>query len=47
MDELDFSSTSPQPTPKPAPTPAAPTPLASLYTPAVALQFFKAAGELI
>ncbi len=47
MDELDFSSTSPQPTPKPAPTPAAPIPLASLYTPAVALQFFKAAGELI
>ena len=46
MDELDFSSTSPKPVPKAAPTPAAPTPLATLYKPAVALEFFKAAGQI-
>lgn len=46
MDELDFSSTSPKPVPKPATPPPAPTPPSAQYKPAVALQFFRAAGQV-
>lgn len=46
MDELDFSSTSPKPVPKPAAPPPAPIPPSAQYKPAVALQFFRATGQL-
>ncbi|HXC39982.1 MAG TPA: cyclic nucleotide-binding domain-containing protein [Burkholderiales bacterium] len=41
MDELDFSSATPRPA-----APGAPPPPAAVYKPAVALEFFRAAGQL-
>jgi len=42
LDELDFSSA----TPRPAAPGAPPPPAAAVYKPAVALEFFRAAGQL-